>query len=101
MNIIELSYLITPIAGAVGGAFAAKAHGGFTIVLGILIGLLVGVTVIRSFRWLISALSSRISIEAQNRHLWVGVLMVLFLPLAFPVAAFGLASVIVLALFQS
>jgi len=101
MNVMEFSYLITPIAGAVGGGNAVKTHGTFAIVSGIVIGLLVGIAVITGIHRLILMLADRISVEAQNRHQWIGVLMFLLLPVAQPVVAFAVSSVVVVILFPT
>lgn len=100
MNAFEMSHLITPISGAVGGGIAVKAHGTVASVSGIVIGLLVGIAVIVGLRWLIGVLGDRMSVEAQNRHQWLGLMMVLFVSLALPVVAFSLSSVLVVTLFR-
>jgi hypothetical protein len=42
MNLFELCYFITPIAGAIAGANAAKGHGAPNMVIGICTGLIIG-----------------------------------------------------------
>ena len=87
MNYFETSYLTTPIFGAFGGAFAAKSHGNLAGVLGVVAGVLVALAVLAGLRWLVGVLAERFSVEAQNWHIWLGVLVYFLLPLALPVVA--------------
>jgi len=100
MNVVELSYLITPIAGAVGGGTAVKTGGSFSTTCGIATGVFVGVALIAGFRSLIRALPDG-SIGRQKRYEWLAVLTMVFLiPLAFPVVTFALSRFIVARVFQ-
>lgn len=98
MNVIEMSFFVTPIAGAVGGASAVKTHSPSSVVFGIVLGIFVGIGLIAGFRRLV-----RVAPDCWNwpdkRYEWLVILMVVFvIPPAFPVLSFGLSRLIVLGL---
>ena len=100
MNVIEMSYFITPIAGAVGGASAVKTHSSSSVICGIVVGLLVGIGLIVGSSRLVQVLPDRWG-RPDKRHEWLMVLiLIIILPLAFPVFSFGLSKLIMAGLLR-
>ncbi len=95
MNVIETSFFITPIAGAVGGASAVKTHSPSSVVFGLVAGILVGIGLIAGSRRLVRVIPERWN-RPDKRYEWLMVLIAVFIiPLAFPVVSFGLSKLIV------
>jgi len=98
MTIFELSFFITPIAGAVGGASAVKTHSSSSVVFGIVVGFLVGLGLIAGTRRLVRAIPERWN-RPDKRYDWLIWLVILFfIPFAFPAVSFALSRLIVLGL---
>lgn len=100
MNVIELSMFITPIAGAVGGASAVKTHSSSLVICGIVVGVLVGIGLIAGSRRLVRVIPERWN-RPDKRYDWLmALIVVLLIPLAFPVVSFGLSKLIVMGLLR-
>ena len=100
MNVIEMSFLITPIAGAVGGASAVKTHDSFPVVGGIVVGLLVGIGMIVGSRRLVAVLPDGWGRPSKRYEGLMVLILIFILPLAFPVVSFGLSKLIMAGLLQ-
>lgn len=91
---------ITPIAGAVGGASAVKTHSSLSVVGGIVVGLFLGIGLIVGSRRLVRVIPERWN-RLDKRYDWLmALILIFFIPLAFPVVSFCLSNVVVAALLR-
>jgi hypothetical protein len=99
MYIFELIFIITPIAGAVGGGSIGKEYGWSICLVGIIIGLIIGVGLYYGVIYLISFLCSIFKLEKSeklNILQWlVSFSSALIIPMATPILSFFLSSYLV------
>jgi hypothetical protein len=96
VNVIELSFVVTPLAGAAGGLLSAlKTHAASSIKWGSGLGLLVGIAVSGAAVLLAQRVAPRFTKEVEKRYEWLLLLILFAGPVVLPVAAFALSSVIV------
>ena len=100
MNVFELSMVITPIAGAIGGASAVKTHSLSFVICGIVIGLLFGIGLIVGSRRLVRVIPESWNRPDKRYETLVVLIVVFLIPLGFPVVSFALSKLIVSGLLQ-
>jgi len=95
MNIFELSFIASPLAGAIAGGAAVKAPGIGWLALGVVVGLAIGLALYLTAISIGGLLARFCMGERLNLAQWLASLTAMLLPAASPFGAWALSDIVV------